>query len=282
MKEDKWFFVFAGLSLLIFLSNHEIYSGISRGLLQVGGVVSSLVRTTGEKIDQTILLFRSKKNLIQRNSRMASRLYLERTKNALLEARIRKYEKVKKFLKEAEEINLTLAEIVAYDTLPIPSRITVKLPPDSKVRANDTVIDPASQSLIGRIEKRSESFARIELINSPGFRIGVETRSGSHGIWVGKGTGARVIFVPIEKPMRQGEILFTSPISTLFPEGLKVGIITSKGKLKSFTLSYEAKPLFNPLSIDYVGIISSQHLRKKPRENATGKIPEKSTPLRVK
>ncbi len=258
MKGDKWFLFFAILSVLIFLTNKEIYSGISKGLMQIGGVFSQAARVTAQKVHDTVLLLKTKKALVERAGRISSALYMEKARNTLLKAKLRKYRSMKKLLQEISlnsDQNITLAEVIGFDSLPIPSRIIAKIPQSSSVSENMPVIEPISEALIGKVEKRAGRFIRIELINSPGFKMGVETDSGSRGIWIGTGLDAKVIFVPIEKPMIQGETLYTSSLSTLFPEGLKVGTVTSQGKLKAFTLCYKAKPLFIPQTIRYLAVV---------------------------
>ncbi len=114
----------------------------------------------------------------------------------------------------------------------------------------------APGGLVGIINSVTPKTSRVRLLTSPGTRIGVwVTRVERHGILLGMGTNRpQLTFLDKDPQVVVGDLLSTSPASTLLPPNLPVGVIQS--------LDTEALPAPNasiqllaaPEAIDWVQV----------------------------
>ena len=83
--------------------------------------------------------------------------------------------------------------------------------------------------LVGRIASVTPSTARVKLLTAPGHEIGVWLpRSRRHGLLVGRGSSRLSLrFIDKDPDVRPGDLVATSPASTLLPPNVPVGVIQS-------------------------------------------------------
>ena len=91
--------------------------------------------------------------------------------------------------------------------------------------SGDAVIGPGG--LIGRIQSVTPSTARVKLLTAPGSQIGVWVpRTRQHALLVGVGTARpQLRFIDKDIKARPGDLVSTSPASTLLPPNLPVAVI---------------------------------------------------------
>lgn len=85
------------------------------------------------------------------------------------------------------------------------------------------------EGVLGRVLRVSEHFSTVLLITDPNSRIAVVcTQHRTPGILVGSGSGEplRILYVPLNAAMNEGDILLTSGLAGIFPKGLPVARIT--------------------------------------------------------
>ncbi len=95
------------------------------------------------------------------------------------------------------------------------------------VREGDAVLAPGG--LIGRVSSVTPTTASVRLLTDPGSRVGVWLGRGRHsGLLSGIGTARPVLrFLEKDPDARPGDVVYTSPASTLVPPNLPVGVIQS-------------------------------------------------------
>ena len=95
------------------------------------------------------------------------------------------------------------------------------------IRAGNPVLAPGG--LIGRVSSVTPSTARVQLLTDSGSRLGVwVARVQRHGLLVGQGTARpRLQFLEKDTGVRPGDVITTSPASTLVPPNLLVGVVQS-------------------------------------------------------
>jgi len=95
------------------------------------------------------------------------------------------------------------------------------------IKAGDPVLAPGG--LIGRVGSVTPSTARVQLLTDSGSRLGVwVARVQRHGLLVGQGTARpRLQFLEKDTGVRPGDVITTSPASTLVPPNLLVGVVQS-------------------------------------------------------
>jgi rod shape-determining protein MreC len=95
------------------------------------------------------------------------------------------------------------------------------------VAAGDAVLAPGG--LLGRVASVTPSTATVLLLTDPASRVGVWVgRVRHHGLLVGVGTARPVLrFIQQDVGVRPGDVVTTSPASTLLPPNLTVGVVQS-------------------------------------------------------
>ena len=93
------------------------------------------------------------------------------------------------------------------------------------VRQGAAVLAPGG--LIGRVASVTPTTATVRLLTDPGSRVGVWLgRSRHSGLLSGIGTARPVLrFLEKDPDVRPGDVVYTSPASTLVPPNLPVGVI---------------------------------------------------------
>ncbi len=93
------------------------------------------------------------------------------------------------------------------------------------VNSGAAVVAPGG--LLGRIASVTPSTATVQLLTDPGSRVGVWIgRTKEHGLLVGMGTARPVLrFLDRDLRVRPGDLVTTSPASTLVPPNVTVGVV---------------------------------------------------------
>ncbi|MEI6030733.1 MAG: rod shape-determining protein MreC [Synechococcaceae cyanobacterium ELA739] len=93
------------------------------------------------------------------------------------------------------------------------------------IGAGDAVVAPGG--LIGLVASTTPSTSTVRLLSDPRSRVGVWVgRSRNHGLLSGIGTARPLLrFLEKDPDVRPGDVIFTSPASTLVPPNLPVGVI---------------------------------------------------------
>ena len=93
------------------------------------------------------------------------------------------------------------------------------------IGAGDAVVAPGG--LIGLVASTTPTTSTVRLLSDPRSRVGVWVgRSRNHGLLSGIGTARPVLrFLEKDPDVRPGDVIFTSPASTLVPPNLPVGVI---------------------------------------------------------
>ena len=93
------------------------------------------------------------------------------------------------------------------------------------IARDDAVLGPGG--LVGRVASSSPATARVKLLTAPGHEIGVWLpRSRRHGLLVGTGSSRpKLRFIDRDPDVRPGDLVSTSPASTLLPPNIPVGVV---------------------------------------------------------
>ena len=95
------------------------------------------------------------------------------------------------------------------------------------IGVGDAVLAPGG--LIGRVASVTPTTSRVALLTDSASRLGVWVpRLQRHGLLVGLGTARpRLQFIEKDTGVRPGDLITTSPASTLLPPNLTVGVVQS-------------------------------------------------------
>lgn len=95
------------------------------------------------------------------------------------------------------------------------------------IRIGDAVEGPGG--LVGLVRENSVSTATVTLLTDPTTRVGVwVARTGQHALLNGVGTSRPVLrFLDKDPQVRPGDVVLTSPASSLVPPNIPVGVVQS-------------------------------------------------------
>ena len=123
------------------------------------------------------------------------------------------------------------------------------------VEIGSFVVGPGG--LLGRVNNISLFTSSVKLLTSPESKVGVwAERIQSHGLLVGVGNDfPKVIFYNKGVDIKLGDILLTSPASTLLPPNIPVGIIQSVNEVRQAKKTANILLFGKPQAIDWVQIV---------------------------
>ncbi len=114
--------------------------------------------------------------------------------------------------------------------------------------------------IIGRIGKVFDDFSRVILVTheESAFEVEIQGRN-SIGLIEGKGnSGARLTLVPRDREISEGDALVTAALSSIFPQGLFVGLIKEIERSDSDSFQEaEISPFFNVRRLNKVFVITN-------------------------
>ena len=124
------------------------------------------------------------------------------------------------------------------------------------IAANDAVIGPGG--LLGRVSSTTPATARVKLLTAPGHEIGVWLpRSRRHGLLVGMGSSRpKLRFIDRDPDVRPGDLVSTSPASTLLPPNIPVGVVQAVEEQAAPATAAVVQLIAAPEAIDWVQIMT--------------------------
>ena len=122
------------------------------------------------------------------------------------------------------------------------------------VAKDDAVIGPGG--LIGRVQSVTPTTSRVRLLTAPGSRIGVWLpRTQQHGLLAGLGTARPELqFLDKDIQVRPGDLVSTSPASTLLPPNLPVAVVQSLNARAVPAPTALVQLIASPDAIDWVQV----------------------------
>jgi len=118
----------------------------------------------------------------------------------------------------------------------------------------DVVLGPGG--LIGRVASITPTTARVTLLTAPNSRLGVWVpRTQKHGLLIGRGTSRpQLQFFDKDPKVLAGDVVSTSPASTLLPPNLPVGVIQSFDNRAQPVPNASVQLIASPEAIDWVKV----------------------------
>jgi len=157
-----------------------------------------------------------------------------------------------KRLSDSERIS---ASVISRKTGSFWKQIILNKGSQDGVEVGSFVVGPGG--LLGRIINTSLFTSSVQLLTSPESKVGVWVeRIQMHGLLVGLGNNyPKAIFYNKNIDIKVGDLVLSSPASTLLPPNIPIGIIQSiEGELKG-TKTASVLLLAKPQAIDWVQIV---------------------------
>jgi rod shape-determining protein MreC len=117
------------------------------------------------------------------------------------------------------------ASVIARDDTPYVQAITIDRGANDGVKEDAVVI--THKGLVGRVERVNPTSAKVRLINDLNSSVGVrlQTESRTTGVLRGQSQGNLMViaYIPQTDSVEAGDVVITSGLGAVFPEGLVVG-----------------------------------------------------------
>ena len=126
------------------------------------------------------------------------------------------------------------------------------------VNVGDAVVGPGG--LIGLIEDVSDFTSSVKLLTSSESKVGAWVqRINTHGLLIGVGNDLpMLVFYSKDIDIKVGDVILSSPASTLLPPNIPIGIIESINLDSDPNTIANVQLLANPQAIDWVQILKSK------------------------
>jgi rod shape-determining protein MreC len=117
------------------------------------------------------------------------------------------------------------AAVIARDDTPYVQAITIDRGGNDGVKDDAIVI--THKGLVGRVERVNPTSSKVRLINDLNSSVGVrlQTESRTTGVLRGQSQGNLMViaYIPQSDQVEEGDVVITSGLGAVFPEGLVVG-----------------------------------------------------------
>ncbi len=126
------------------------------------------------------------------------------------------------------------------------------------VKMGDAVVGPGG--LIGLVDDVSSFTSSVKLLTSSESKVGAWVqRINVHGLLIGVGNNSpKLIFYSKNIDIKVGDLILSSPASTLLPPNIPIGIIESIDENSRQTTIANVQLLAKPQAIDFVQILKAK------------------------
>lgn len=228
------------------------------------------------------LQIKSHTALIEENERLSNENYLQRVDIMRLRTLEQENAAMRRLLNSPlhETSRRMFAEVISVDSDPYLQRIVVNRGSSSGVYEGMPVI--TDQGLVGQVLSVAYASARVLLFSDPSSTIPVlNTRNQVRAIVTGTGMHDELVIenMPRSSDIKEGDLLVTSGLGGVYPEGYPVAIVTSVGFSEEQPFAeVKAKPLVDTDKIRYVLMFwyqpshaKGESLGSLPKEQTDGK-----------
>jgi rod shape-determining protein MreC len=207
------------VALVLFTQNtNDQVRGVRSHLLAAAG----LLQDTFDFIPDYFSLRRENSVLREQNILLSDQV------NTLRESAIENIRLRSMFgLRERPAFNYISALVVGTQMQALRNTVTINAGTDNGIRNGMPVV--TDHGLVGRVVSTSGRYAIVQLLLHKDLRVSARVqRSRANGIirWTG-GHDLRLVNVPKTSDVNNGDVIVTSEYSTLFPGGIRVGVVSA-------------------------------------------------------
>lgn len=200
--------------------------------------------------------FKTRAELLEENENLSTENYLQRVDIMRLHTLEQENAAMRKLLNSPLHVSSRrmFAEVINVDSDPYLQRLVVNRGASSGVYAGMPVI--TDEGLVGQVVNVAYASARVLLLSDPSSAIPViNTRNQVRAIISGTGIHDELVIenMPRSTDIKEGDLLVTSGLGGVYPEGYPVAIVSSVGFSEEQPFAeVKAKPLVDTDKIRYV------------------------------
>ena len=226
--------------ILLFITLFLVFVRISKG---------TLYRDIYYFISQPFWPGMFQKEIIQNSITKATSMQLEQLEND--NKRLRRVLS----LQSVSDPNKISASVISRKTDSWWQLILLNKGVNEGIEKGNAVIGPGG--LLGLVENTSMFTSTVKLLTSTESKVGVWAKSiNEHGLLIGDGSPSpKIIFYKKDLDLKIGDLIFSSPASTLLPPNLPIGIVVSIDKESKPNISANVQLIARPQAIDWVQVL---------------------------
>lgn len=216
------------VSVLLIISDPAIVNRSGDIVVRCLTVPSGFFKNTGD-------YFKNKKKLHEENRRLLEKVNELSLEISRIGSMAEENSRLRALLdfQERYKYSTVPAEIIAREPNDWTGSVIINRGTDDGVVRHTAVC--SSKGLLGKVVETGRHRSFVSLITHPNFRAGgVIHGSRVNGVIVGAGRGrAKMLYIPLDAEVKKGEVVSTSGLSSIFPEGIDIGDIISVSKSES-------------------------------------------------
>lgn len=198
---------------------------IAKPVMQLFGGVS-------EEVSDFLSYFKNKKDIMNKNYELDNKLMELERENSKLKSLENENERLRNMLEFKDKnpgFNLLAGKVISKDTSNYYSTFLIDKGKKDGVQTNMPIV--GSKGLIGYVVETSNTFSKVQTIIEGGSSVGcVVSRTGATAVTEGstillKDGLMRMIYVSKEMNLVEGDIIETSGLGQIYPEGIAIGRI---------------------------------------------------------
>lgn len=216
-------------SLLMAADQYQRTSGL-RTVLAVAAYPAQWLASAPVRLgDRMADLFTSHSALLAENRRLRQQVAELKRRTLKYEALRKENDRLRAFLDKSFKLGeqMLVAELIAVDLVPYQHRVLINKGSHLGVRIGQPVL--SVDGVVGQVVRVTPMNAEVLLITDPSHAIPVQiNRNGLRAIAVGSGDINRLELpnLPNNVDVHPGDLLVTSGLGGVFPQGYPVGVIT--------------------------------------------------------
>jgi rod shape-determining protein MreC len=252
------------LSIALMAADHygHLLGSVRSALLTTLNPIEHIAQIPSQLYDTVTQDFTSLDELRQENQKLKTELLLIKAKmqqHANMELEIERLQALLGTTGKIRNQNVQIATITFFSSNPLSQFLTLNKGQLDNVQPHQVVID--DQGIMGQIIDTTPTSSRVLLISDPDHQLPARIqRTGQRGILTGTGHDQLTLrFIPKNSSLQIGDIIESSGMGGVFPEGYPAAKITQINELKEEPyLEVLAEPIAKLRQAHKVLILSKQ------------------------
>lgn len=239
----------AAIALIVVDQHGSTLAPVRSALMGIVYPTQWLVSAPNGGIRELSTMLASRSQLLSKNKRLQHDYLLAQMQLEQLEALRRENRSLRTLLNAARTMRgrVVATSVLSINTSPFANRITINVGTKQGVKEGQPLLD--AQGIIGQTLNVGVLSSQVMLITDPSSAVPVVVK-GTRIATIAVGTGSLNVlslpYLPNNTQVKTGDILLTSGLGGVYPQGYPVGVITRVARQpgQRFAL-VEARPLAN-------------------------------------
>jgi rod shape-determining protein MreC len=254
-------FILLEIVALVLIVNHNQYQR-SR-FLNSSNVVAGKIYEFSRAVTEYFSLKKINDDLAIENAELRNKLYALENDLSLIKQDSNFF--ARKLQAEEKKYSFITAKVINASTGSYKNYITLNRGSDSRIRPGMGVINESG--VIGIVSGVSKHFSVVQSLLNTSSRISAKIMNKSKtGSLIWEGRDARIALleeVPLYIPIEVGDTVVTSGYSSIFPEGIGIGVIRSFKKENDSFYYIEVSLFTNFNQLSYVDVIDYKYAEEQ-------------------